>query len=549
MKDSRFTILHWATLFEGIKSAVEDPKNHNNRSVLLALQRGLEDATAFANATPSVAKIWLKELGNSQNNTVTQITFLEVCRSSLHVNRFFLKDCKDNGITVESVGQGEYEKRKMAIADSIYAKRWPSHRIYEFSLGIFRGTSSTPVDPKFLEQLPYKDPKQEAAENMYEWFFHWCNANVNFLHVAALQHPTIFTSIYAIWTKFKYSLYWMEILLRIVLPMNENPIKDLPVLKGCNLPTPLLPNVTPSMLDNLKMCMKDAKVNETIAEEHEAMAKQVEDLQEAKVKMKDIFGSKPAASGKSRVKPKAQAKKGDKKMQEIEVAVNAGCQEKTAEDDSFLNQCEKLGELILKKDITADQKTVHAYHILNAWAACSGGLKLTREGQAPFTAKGYDNLREKILKSISKSTSRGLVARPSDADSDAPFEEAPMDEEIVGNDLKSMPVPEIIDVMGDWVPFLTKTEMFFDEDNNIANSIDFHSRPMFIIQKIIKAAKDQEDGRGQFDWGTFVCTTALKQIFELLPEDVDEAFERFEEWFLCCLTNVSIDNFCQHSYF
>jgi len=187
----KYTILHWATLNDGIRDAWKaDPKGEN-KTLWRAIRKGFENCLVFAHNTPKIVKTWIKDLGNSMNGSATLTTFVEVMRSSLSVSITFLAQARANAFTCESVGQGEYERRKMICADAMFSpKRWFSHRQLEACITITRQMLASEV-PKQILQGPYAF-LFAGCDSVFVWFQNWTKEWVDFTKKSAEDHGPIF---------------------------------------------------------------------------------------------------------------------------------------------------------------------------------------------------------------------------------------------------------------------------------------------------------------------------------------------------------------------
>ena len=90
----------------------------------MSVAGGLHHCTIFIARTPSLVRRWLKELGNSENSSATGTTALEKMRSTDVVEKSFDAKKKENGWTIDSLGQTTYEAKKRELMQQIYPDRW-----------------------------------------------------------------------------------------------------------------------------------------------------------------------------------------------------------------------------------------------------------------------------------------------------------------------------------------------------------------------------------------------------------------------------------------
>ena len=99
--------------------AWREDEESQNRAVQMSVQGGLHHATVFTSRLPSLVRMWLKDLGNSENHSGTSVTALEKLRSTSVIEHGFDLKKRENGWGVESLGQSVLEQNKRTLCLSV----------------------------------------------------------------------------------------------------------------------------------------------------------------------------------------------------------------------------------------------------------------------------------------------------------------------------------------------------------------------------------------------------------------------------------------------
>ena len=124
------------------RSCWRKTKVMENEKVQSSAKAGLKHCKIYHKKTPKASCLYLKELGNSVNHQAAASTFMEHYRSTDEVEAGWKKTKQKHGWTVESVGQGALESKKMEYAEQVYPQRWGSHKDYERCIGCVRHVRS-----------------------------------------------------------------------------------------------------------------------------------------------------------------------------------------------------------------------------------------------------------------------------------------------------------------------------------------------------------------------------------------------------------------------
>ena len=112
-KIDHFLVLHWATRLEGLEAAwLAD--------TTLSVRNKLVRCKIYSRKTPESILRFIIEKGNVVNDSVTQVTVLQVWASSQQVEAAFEKKKKSMGWTLASVGAAALDQKKLDVANGLF---------------------------------------------------------------------------------------------------------------------------------------------------------------------------------------------------------------------------------------------------------------------------------------------------------------------------------------------------------------------------------------------------------------------------------------------
>ena len=112
-KTEHFLVLHWATRLEGLEAAwLAD--------TTLSVRNKLVRCKIYSRKTPESILRFIIEKGNVVNDSVTQVTVLQVWASSQQVEAAFEKKKKSMGWTLASVGAAALDQKKLDVANGLF---------------------------------------------------------------------------------------------------------------------------------------------------------------------------------------------------------------------------------------------------------------------------------------------------------------------------------------------------------------------------------------------------------------------------------------------
>ena len=97
----------------------------------MSVKNGLVNVKVFHMRSPRLVITYIKDLGNCVNTQATSSTFLEVLRSTETCDKGWNRKKLTMQWTNASLGQSEFEKKKLAYYNSVHPGRWRSYRALE----------------------------------------------------------------------------------------------------------------------------------------------------------------------------------------------------------------------------------------------------------------------------------------------------------------------------------------------------------------------------------------------------------------------------------
>ena len=179
-----YLVIHWASLLEGAERAYKADPNKNNLVVQLTVQKGLKSVRVYHRRTPKDVIIYLKDLANRFNAQATSTTMLEVLRQIPNIESSWQRRKELMCWTVASVGQSNLEGNKLAFLETMYPKRWRSHRNDEQTVQFWKVSNSTIVG----------DGSQGASTTFWDKFSEWAQKHVDFTHHQMLHIGEVIAS-------------------------------------------------------------------------------------------------------------------------------------------------------------------------------------------------------------------------------------------------------------------------------------------------------------------------------------------------------------------
>jgi hypothetical protein len=142
----RYWLLHWATLFEGVKDAIEEDVKKECKPVQLSHAAGLSGCRVFHKRSPTYILEYAVYVGNANNADVSCITFLQVLMAHDSVDAAWLKKKTQYGWTIASEGAAVLDERKYDMANAMFPNYWRSYRHLEVSGALYKVMK----DPKIV---------------------------------------------------------------------------------------------------------------------------------------------------------------------------------------------------------------------------------------------------------------------------------------------------------------------------------------------------------------------------------------------------------------
>ena len=84
----RYWLMHWASLYEGVRRAAEADEQKRNNVVQMSLVHGLSGCRLFHKKTPGYILKYAIDLGNETNSESSSTTFLQVMLSTETMEAF-----------------------------------------------------------------------------------------------------------------------------------------------------------------------------------------------------------------------------------------------------------------------------------------------------------------------------------------------------------------------------------------------------------------------------------------------------------------------------
>lgn len=134
----RYWLLHWASLYEGVRAAVESDVQRSNKVVQLSLTQGLSGCRVFHQRTPKYIREYIIDAGNEVNADSSATTFLQVLLSHDVVEAAWSKKKSQFGWTISSESQSSLGEKKFSCAQGLFPNRWKSYHMLELSGSFYR---------------------------------------------------------------------------------------------------------------------------------------------------------------------------------------------------------------------------------------------------------------------------------------------------------------------------------------------------------------------------------------------------------------------------
>jgi hypothetical protein len=77
----RYWLMHWASLYEGVRLAYEADTQQQIKAVQLSVAAGLSGCRVFHKRTPQYVRLYIIDIGNETNQESSSTTFLQVLMS------------------------------------------------------------------------------------------------------------------------------------------------------------------------------------------------------------------------------------------------------------------------------------------------------------------------------------------------------------------------------------------------------------------------------------------------------------------------------------
>ena len=119
-KNDHFLVLHWATRLEGLEAAWLADTTQTKRTVQISVRNKLVRCKIYSRKTPESILRFIIEKGNVANDSVTQVTVLQVWASSQQVEAAFEKKKKSMWWTLASVGAAALDQKKLDVANGLF---------------------------------------------------------------------------------------------------------------------------------------------------------------------------------------------------------------------------------------------------------------------------------------------------------------------------------------------------------------------------------------------------------------------------------------------
>jgi hypothetical protein len=167
----RYWLLHWASLYEGLRKAVEADVRGENRVVQMSLVQGLSGCCLFHQRTPRYIREYIIDIGNEMNSETSATTFMQVLLSHDVVDAAWQRKKTQFGWSVGSESQSALDEKKLECATGLYPGRWKSYRQLEISGSFYR---------------LMKSEKTTTSDNTQAWDALWtmCQNKIDFTHDA-----------------------------------------------------------------------------------------------------------------------------------------------------------------------------------------------------------------------------------------------------------------------------------------------------------------------------------------------------------------------------
>jgi len=116
----RYYLLHWASLYEGLKAALEDDPQRKNKVVQMSLTQGLSGCRVFHKRTPTYIRSYIIDVANDTNSEQSATTFLQVLLSHDVVEAAWMRKKSQFGWTTASESQASLDEKKFSCANGLF---------------------------------------------------------------------------------------------------------------------------------------------------------------------------------------------------------------------------------------------------------------------------------------------------------------------------------------------------------------------------------------------------------------------------------------------
>jgi len=134
----RYWLLHWASLYEGLKKAIEKDTKREDKCVQMSLAQGLSGCRVFHQRTPKYILEYIVDIGNETNSESSATTFLQVLLSHDVVEASWSKKRNQFGWTAQGESQASLDDKKFSCATGLYPGRWKSYHQLELSGAFYK---------------------------------------------------------------------------------------------------------------------------------------------------------------------------------------------------------------------------------------------------------------------------------------------------------------------------------------------------------------------------------------------------------------------------
>ncbi|CAK0798376.1 unnamed protein product [Prorocentrum cordatum] len=142
--ENQWTVLHWASLLEGAKMAMEKDPHKKNRTVWIALEAGCDSAVEFDPNLPDDVKDYVIELGNATNASTLVVTVLQVFMSTETILSGWAIQKEKVTATGDGCGGAlTLYARRHAYANTVFSGRWRSQNALDVTINTYNLLQTT----------------------------------------------------------------------------------------------------------------------------------------------------------------------------------------------------------------------------------------------------------------------------------------------------------------------------------------------------------------------------------------------------------------------